>query len=110
MVTAHTEIIKNFHSLPPKTQKQKIWKDRAHEYFDIIWERRGYVERNVLYEYLGNYLGKCPHISTMSPTVCKEVVIWSIDILNAATELEKTFGVNIHGIIEYPKYLETEII
>ena len=107
MVTAHTSVLKNFHSLSLTKQNSKIWKDRAHEYFDIIWEKRKYVERNVAYDYLGNYLGKCPHMSNMSNTTCKETIKWSIDILNEAAKLERKFGMDIHGFIEYPEYLET---
>jgi hypothetical protein len=105
MTTAHTNIIKNFHTLSETVQNKKIWKDRAHEYFDIIWERRNYVERNLLYKYLGEYLGTCPHMGQMTVSKCKLVVEWSIDVLNSCTKKEHEFGIHIHSLIEYPDYL-----
>ena len=106
MVTAHTNVIKNFHQLSETDKEKKLWKDRAHEFFDLIWEHRGYVERNTLYKYLGDYLNRNPHISTMKPGPCKKVIKWSIDILNESTRIEKKFGIDIYNIIEYPEYLE----
>ena len=105
MVTAHTEVMKNFHSLTPKVQNTKIWKDRAHEYFDVIWQQRKYTERNKLYEHLGNYLNRNPHIGSMKEGPCRRVIKWSIDVLNTCAKKEHEFGIHIHGLIEYPDYL-----
>lgn len=91
--------------LTESVQNKKIWKDRAHEYFDVIWEHRKYSTRNELYGYLKLFLNRNPHISSMGPEACKRVIKWSIDLLNDCTNIERKYGINVHSKINYPVYL-----
>lgn len=105
---AHSSVIKNFQQLTESKQINKIWKDRAHEYFDLIWEHRRYTTRSNVYSSLSIFLNKSStttHISRLSNTQCKRVIKWSIDILNECTKMEYNFGIYIHSLIKYPKYL-----
>jgi len=106
---AHSVVLKNFHSLTVSKQNSKIWKDRAHSYFDLIWEHRKYTSRTNVYKGLALFLGtskKKTHMSQFSNNQCKKVVKWSIDILNKGIEMEERFGEFIYPKIDYPDYLE----
>ena len=102
-------IRKNWKHLSVKHQNRAIWKDRAHQYFDLIWQHRHYAERNDVYISFQMFLGisaSDSHMKNMSNNMCKKVIKWSIDILNGGMMIENRLGVSVYAFVEYPDYLE----
>ncbi len=69
-------------------------KDQAHLYFDKLWIY-GYCKRNETYEHLSKWLGipePKAHMSKMDIKQCKQVIVWSIMMLNDFRRLDLDFG------------------
>lgn len=109
MTSVNISTIKNWNTFTETQKNKKIWKNRAHLFFDMIWEHRGYVSRQDAYIGMSNNFGisKCAaHMNNMTVTRCKEVIKWSIDVLNECREYELSLGIdNYYSHIDYPVYL-----
>jgi len=101
-------IIENFDKLPERLRNKKMWKDLAHEYFDLIWSVRKYSTRAKAYRALSEYLGKPikqTHMSKFTNTECKEVVKWAISILNHGNRIDMMYKNHDWGFVKTPEVL-----
>jgi predicted outer membrane protein len=92
---------------------KKDLKDQAHKYFDMLWQFK-YVTRDEAYVHLANWMGVTEpeaHMRAMKPAKCKEVIEWSIMMLNDMRRLDLDFGAEVnHPYFELvtPKLIDNQ--
>jgi len=104
---AHSNSIKRFGSLSRTNKRKLLWKDRTHGYIDQIWNIRQYCTRKEMYNHLENHLGSSSHVTFMTITKMKKVILWAIDILNEGKKLDDSFNINNQWeIIPIPNFVK----
>jgi len=76
------------------TKNKHALKNQAHKYFDMLWKLK-YIDRNELYVHLSCYLKiekKYTHMRLMDYDMCKQVVEYSIMMLNDMRRFDLDFG------------------
>jgi len=77
-------------------------KYQAHFYFDKLW-MFGYITRAEAYQHLADWMGveePKAHMSAMNEESCKQVIEYSIQMLNDMRRLDLDFG----APIKHPYY------
>lgn len=75
-------------------QELRRWKIRAHGYFDMIWNKKIF-SRAESYRMLSEYLNipkSYTHIGMFSIKTCREVIVFSKQLMNDQRRLDLDFG------------------